>query len=249
MDFGEMFRTLGRRWWVTVPALILTLVATAGVYKVWPTTYQSQMQLTLLDSRSVASQQGSAGNPYLDFTVSLDAVVDLLGRDLSSDQSVNQLKALGVTDTYSAGIAVNAQGPFLAIIVQGHSPAGIERSMPIIVNFAKQQLAALQTASSAPKNSLIQLVPIAPADTPTKVLKTKIELVAGVAVLGLVCTFLLAFIIDNVLTQRTARRKQYGSPAPESRPMPGARPEPATRGRPAGGSRNWEERSSGPART
>jgi polysaccharide biosynthesis protein PslJ len=243
MDFGEMFRILRRRWFVAVPALLLTLIATAGMYKAWPNTYQSQMQLTLLDSRSVASQQGNAGNPYLDFTASLDAVVDLLGRELSSDQSVSQLQALGVTDKYTAGIAVNAQGPFLAITVMGRSPAGIQQSMPILVSFAKRQLAALQTASSAPPSSLIQLVPIAPPSTPTKVLKTKVEIVAGVAVLGLVGSFLLSFIVDNLLTQRTARRKQKTNSVPDARPE-----QPVLRGRPAGRPGSWQERSSGPAR-
>jgi hypothetical protein len=242
MDFGEMFRTLCRRWYVTVPALLLTIVATAGIYKVWPNTYQSQMQLTLLASRSVSSQQGGAGNPYLDFTPSLDAVVDLLGRELSSDQAVNQLKSQGVTDSYTAGIADNAQGPFLALIVTGRNPAEINQSMPIIVSFAKRQLAQMQQASAAPTNSLIQLVPIAPPSTPTRVLKTKVEIVAGVAVLGLVSSFLLAFIVDSLISQRTARRRRYADEVPE------ARPEPVMRSRPSGDPRNWPQRSTGPAR-
>lgn len=239
MDFGEMLRVVLRRWYVSVPVLLLTIVATVGMYRVWPTTYQSQIQLTLLDSRNVASQQGNAGNPYLDFNPSLDAVVDLMGRNLSSDQSASQLKALGMTNPYTAGIAQNAQGPFLAIVVTGHSPAKIIQAMPIIVTFARQRLAEMQKASAAPANSLIQLIPIAPASSPTKVLKTKFEIVAGVAILGLLCAFLLTFISDNVLNQRAARKQHADT-------VPRARAEPLASDRHTGEPRPKPERSWGP---
>ena len=48
MDFGEIFRILRRRWRVAVPALLLTVIATVGVYLAWPTTYQSSAEITLL---------------------------------------------------------------------------------------------------------------------------------------------------------------------------------------------------------
>jgi hypothetical protein len=213
MDFGEMFRVMRRRWFISVPALLLTMVATVGMYAAWPTSYSSEVQLSLLSSRSVAQSQGDAGNPYLAFTAGLDSVVDILGRNLSSDQAVAQLHALGVTYPYTAGIAQNAQGPFLAIDVTGHSRAQITRSMPVIVAFAQQRLAQMQNASSAPKNSLIQAVLIAPPSTPMPVLKTKIELVAAVAVIGLVCSFLFCFIVDNSLNRRRILRNESSADA------------------------------------
>jgi hypothetical protein len=96
----------------------------------------------------------------------------------------------------------------LAIDITGRSQAKIAEFMPILVKFAQQRLAQMQDASSAPKNTLIEAVLIAPPSTPAPVLKTKIELVAAVAILGLVCTFLLSFIADNVLAQR--RLRKYG---------------------------------------
>ena len=202
MNFGEILRVMRRRWYVAVPALLLTIAATAGMYVGWPTKYKSEVQLSLLASRSVAQAQGDAGNPYLAFTPGLDSVVDILARNLSSDQSAAQLQALGVTYPYTAGIAANAQGPFLAIDVTGRNRAEIMRSMSILVAFAQRRLAQMQNASSAPKDTLVQAVLIAPPNTPTPVLKTKIELVAAVAVLGLVCSFLLCFIAENILNRR-----------------------------------------------
>jgi capsular polysaccharide biosynthesis protein len=237
MDFGEMFRLLLRRWFVAVPLLLLTLIGTVGTYKVWPTKYQGQVQLTLLSSRNVASAQGNAGNPYLDFTPAMDAVVDLIARNLSSDQSASQLQALGVTYPYSAGIAANAQGPFLAITVTGRKPAVIMQQLPIIVAFAQQRLAQIQRASSAPKTSLIQLVEIAPPNSPTKVLKTKIELVAAVFVIGVICSFLLTFVANNLLGRRGKQQRRS-----ERAPAAGDRIGAAR-------IREWPEQESHPAET
>lgn len=246
MDFGEMFKIIRRRWLISVPAFALSLIVICGAWVALPTKYQSQIQLTLLDSRSVASAQGNAGNPYLDFSPALDAVVDLLARNLSSDQSISQLKALGVTYPFTAGIATNAQGPFLALVVTGRSKVKIEQSIPIIVNFARQRLTAMQQASSAPESTLIQLVPIAPASAPTHVLKTKVEVVAGVGIICLVGSILLTFIVDTTLTRR-ARRRTYpeakAQPTPSRGPI-GTRSEPppaSLRTRPD--PRAWPERS------
>src|SRR5262249_19233866 len=155
------------RWYVAVPAFLLAVVATAGAYKVFPVKYTSEVQLTLLSSRSLAAQQGDGGNPYMAFSPELVAVDDLLARNLSSNQAVNQLTALGVSYPYTAGIATNAQGPFLAIDITGKKPAEILQQMPIIVKFAKARLAQMQRSSAAPENSLITLVRIAPPTTPT----------------------------------------------------------------------------------
>jgi capsular polysaccharide biosynthesis protein len=237
MDLREMFSMLLRRWFVLVPALLLTFAGTSVVYAKWPTEYQSEVQLTLLTSRNDAVKEGDAGNPYLAFTTALDAVVDLMGRNLSSDQSINQLKSLGVTDAYTAGIADNAQGPFLAIDVTGKNRAEIMRSMPIIIAFAQRKLAQMQDASAAPKNSLIQMTLIAPPSTPTPVLKTKIELVAGIAVIGLVCSFLLCFVADSILSQRASPRRQRRTDAPADRRRGAAR------------LHDYPERTSDPAQT
>ena len=222
MNFGEIFRAMRRRWYIAIPALLLTIVATAGVYKVWPTKYKSEVQLSLLPSREVAQSQGDDGNPYLAFTPGLDSVVDILGRNLSSSQSAAQLQALGVTYPYTAGIAANAQGPFLAIDITGKSRAKISQFMPIIVAFTQQRLAQMQQASAAPKNTEIVAIQIAPPSTPAPVLKTKIELVAAVAIAGLVCTFLLCFIADNILNQR--RLRKYGDAGELARNGQDARP-------------------------
>jgi capsular polysaccharide biosynthesis protein len=237
MDFGEMFRLLLRRWFIAVPLLLITLVGTAGTYKAWPTKYQGQVQLTLLSSRSVASAQGNAGNPYLDFTPAMDSVVDLIARNLSSDQSASQLQALGVTYPYTAGIASNAQGPFLAITVTGRKPAVIMQQLPIIVKFAQQRLAEIQRASSAPKNSLIQLILIAPPNSPTKVLKTKIEIVAAVFVIGLICSFLFTFIANNILSRRDRPQRRNGHATAANERIGAAR------------IREWPEQESHPAET
>jgi len=206
MDFGEMFRAIRQQWIVAAVAVLLTLVVTVGAYLAWPNKYQSVAQITLVGSTSLATQTGNGNNAYL--TVgNLTPMAGILETNLSSDQAVKQLKALGVTEPYTVQVPPFATGPFLAITVTGTNKAEITRSVWTIINFSARRLIQLQTNTSIPipKKSLIQAQVIAQPTAPARVLKTKIEVVAGVAVVGIVLSFLLIFGLENARMRRTAK--------------------------------------------
>jgi hypothetical protein len=206
MDFGEMLRVLRRQWVAATVGLLLTVVATVGAYLVTPNKYQSVAQITLVGSRALATQPGNGNNPYL--TVGdLNPMAGILATNLSSDQAVAQLKALGVTDPFTVEIPTLATGPFLTITVTGTNPAQIIRSMWVIINFSAQRLIQLQqnTAIPIPKKSLIQAQVIAQPNVPTPVLKKKIGIAAGVAVTCLILTVLLILGLESLRIRRAAK--------------------------------------------
>ena len=206
MDFGEMFRAIRQQWVVATVAALLTLVAIVGVYLAWPAKYQSTAQITLVGSSTLATQTGNGNNAYL--TVgNLTPLAGILATNLSSDQAAKQLKALGVTDPYTFEVPATATGPFLAITVTGADKAKIVRSVWTIINFSAQRLIQLQTNTSIPipKKSLIQAQVMAQPTAATPVLKTKVEVVAGVAVVCIVLSLLLIFGLENARIRRTAK--------------------------------------------
>jgi hypothetical protein len=206
MDFGEMFRVLRRQWVAATVGLLLTVVATVGAYLATPNKYQSVAQVTLVGSRALATQPGNGNNPYL--TVgALNPMAGILATNLSSDQAVAQLKALGVTDPFTVEIPTLATGPFLAITVIGTNPAQIMRSMWVIINFSAQRLIQLQqnTPIPIPKKSLIQAQVMAQPNVPTPVLKKKIGIAAGVAVTCIILTLLLILGLENLRIRRAAK--------------------------------------------
>jgi uncharacterized protein involved in exopolysaccharide biosynthesis len=205
MDIGELIRMCLRRWLILIPAFLIVGVATVGAYEATPTKYQSQVQLTMLNSEKVTNEMGDLGNPYLSFSQALSVDVDLLTRLLVSDSSIRQLAARGVTEPFTATFANNALGPFMLITVTGPNRAHVLQSINTLVSFAQQRWYALQKASFAPPASIVRLSLIAPPSTPSPVLKTKIELVGAVAIAGIVIALLLAVIVDKA---RGGRQRQ-----------------------------------------
>src|SRR5690349_10798475 len=107
-----------RRWRLVLSAVVVSLVVSAAAYVALPTTYQSQVLLTMTVPSKVTAQSGNFGNPLLALGNSSTALlvdVDFLTRDLSSPASAAQLKARGLTGTYTAAFAANAMGPFMQL--------------------------------------------------------------------------------------------------------------------------------------
>jgi hypothetical protein len=209
MDFAEAFRLILRRWRVAVPVLVLTVIAVTVVYARWPTTYRSTAQLSLIANGVMADQPVNGNNPYVAVS-NLGPLAAILVGDLSSDQAAQQLEELGMTNGFTAAVPAFAAGPFVSLTVTGHSTSSVQASMPILISFAQRRLQDLQEADSVPNLDLIQAIVISPASSPQRVLKPKIELVAGLAVAGLVLLLLLSFGAEG----RALRR-------PESPAMPG----------------------------
>ena len=208
MDFGEMLRVLRRRWIIAVVGGLLTVVATLGAYKAWPNKYQSTDTITLIGSKSMANAAGNGGNPYL-AVADLDPVASILAGNVSSDQAVKQLRALGVTYPYTAVVPQFAAGPFIQITVTGKVPALVSQQLPIVTRYTEQRLTELQqeTAIPTPPKAVLTTQEIVPPSTPTKVLKTKLEVVAGVFVLMFVGTLIVIAVVDNVRRRRAGRRR------------------------------------------
>ncbi len=226
MDFGEIFRVLRRRWRVSVPALLLTMIAAVGAYLAWPTTYQSTAEITLLGPRSLATQPGNGNNPYL-VVGGLGPLSNILVSDLSTQQAAQQLAARGVTETFTPGIPPFAAGPFVTLELEGKDPAAIQRSMPVVISFAEQRLKALQENRSirTPSVGLVGATVIAQPNAPTPVLKRKEELVAGVAILGIIAVFVLSFSAEARAIRRQRKSSALNGPSQvrSDQPWPGSR--------------------------
>jgi hypothetical protein len=216
MDFGEALRVVFRRWRLSLPILLIVLVATAAVAVKWPKSYQSTAEITLVGSGSIAAESGNGGNDYL-ASGSLLPVANVLATNLSSDQAATSLAALGVTDTFTAAVPATAGGPFIAFTVTGPSVANVAAEMTTILNFSSQQLLSLQKKAQpdlTPAETIRSAV-IAQPSTATPSNKRRDELVAGVLVIGLLVVFLA-----SVLAESRARRRRGGSAAATSRRRP-----------------------------
>ncbi|MFD3546633.1 chain length determinant protein [Streptomyces sp. NPDC058655] len=215
MDLAEIWRVMRRRWYVLLPGLLLTAVLTAGVYLLVPVEYRSQATVTLLNSKKATV--AFDGNPFLSTQASLTGMADGLARNLNSDDSVADLKALGVTGQHEAKIADNAQGPFMWLSVTGTDPAAVLRSDELFTVYAEKRLQDFQKEQSVTPEAMIRMATIVPPQKPEAQTKTRIQYLVMAGALGFVLSLVATFFTE-------ARRRRPGEHRPAA-PEPAA-PEP-----------------------
>jgi len=213
MDLGTMLRVMLRRWYVSIPALIVAVALPAAAWTMISSKYQTTSTISLLNSSAASSANQRTGNPFLAFDSSLTPMADFLARRLASDQSATDLAARGVVDPASAELAPNASGPFLTMTVTGKDQAKVLTELQTFDDYAIQQLAVIQTSTTAslPASTLIRAVVVVPPQKPTTSMKSKFEDVAGAGVFGLAILFLSVFG-SEALALRRSRERTGGQP-------------------------------------
>ncbi|MEY9858726.1 hypothetical protein ABH935_004341 [Catenulispora sp. GAS73] len=212
MDLGTMLRVMLRRWYVSIPALIVAVALPGAAWTMISSTYQTTSTISLLNSSAAASANQRTGNPFLAFDSSLTPMADFLARRLGSDQSAADLAARGVVDPASAELAPNASGPFLTLTVSGKNENLVLTELQTFDKYAIEQLAVIQTSTTAslPSSTLIRAVVVVPPQKPTTSMKKKFEDVAGAGVFGLAILFLSVFGSEAMALRRA--RERAGQP-------------------------------------
>ncbi|GAA2150961.1 hypothetical protein GCM10009760_45840 [Kitasatospora kazusensis] len=208
LDMREVLRVIRKRWYVTLPIVVITICLSAVANAVLPTTYQSDCSISLLNSPDVAALPPNNGNPFLSFSQALTVTADFLGRRLASDESAKALAKRGLTGTYGVKLADNAMGPFLTLTVTGTDPVQVRKSIDILNTFTAEQLKTMQSEQQAPAGAQIASTVIVPPQAPQAQTKSKLQSVALIAMGGFAIAFLSAFLTENLLGIR--RRAWFG---------------------------------------
>jgi uncharacterized protein involved in exopolysaccharide biosynthesis len=208
MDLGSMLRVIVRRWYASVPGLVMAIVLPAAAWFAVPAKYQSTSTISLLNSSAASSDGQRTGNAFSAFDNTLTPASDYLARTLSSDQAGQDLAERGVTDVASAVLAPNAAGPFLTLTVTGKQPGKVVGELKTFDQYAIDKLASIQreAAPSLPPSALLRAVVVVPPQQPTASKKTRMQDVAGAMVAGLAVLFLASFGAEALALKRAGKR-------------------------------------------
>ncbi|HEX3647397.1 MAG TPA: hypothetical protein VHV49_03160 [Pseudonocardiaceae bacterium] len=213
MDFWKTMGVLLRRWYVSVPVFVLSVVLAGGVFFAVPTEYESTGTIVLTpptDGGIVATNPKQAtgpGNPLLGFEGSLTITTQLLIQSLSSPIVQDQIAAKGGVSTYQAGDG-GTGGPFVVIIADAPTKAVAQRTVDLALKYAANELDTRQKDLDAPRSTFIGTqVVVDPTPAQTK-LGTKVR-AGGVALaLGVVISLGAAFAIESVMVGRRRRQAE-----------------------------------------
>jgi len=213
MNLADTLRALIRRWYITVPGILIAVATAIGVWIAVPPGYErTAMQLLLPGEQSMPE----SSNPLL-YLGGLSNAADVLVRAVGSENVL-----LEIEDDYP-GVEVKVErdastaGPVILITVTASSDAQAIAALDALVAKTSVVLEDLQQNERIAQANRISVVPIT-VDTES-VLRERDRLVlvvvAGVAVAGV--ALLLAGFVDGIARQRR-RRPEGGGEDVESEP-------------------------------
>ncbi len=248
MDFWGTVLVLFRRWYVSLPAFVLSIAAAAGVYSTVPTTYTSAAVLVLTTPTTGGSLPANPDypngltNPMLNFDHGLNVSASILIAVMGAPDMAAELGVVEGGDTAYKVTNGNSNpealvtGPYLFIQGESLSPTAAQEIVTRVVARAKRELVNRQQAVKAPPATYITAYDAVPPTAPQAQRGRRLRAVAAALGLGVVASLFAVFAAESIAQRRRARRDAGPSnPVGATEPEP-SRPEPDLNGRlPAGG--------------
>lgn len=217
----DVFRALGRRWYIVVTGLLMTVALALGAYQITPPNYTASGLILLLPSKT---QIGPGGNPFLALS-DLDQPAGILVAYFSGASAQADVKEKFPKAQYTVQISSSARGPIIEVDVTDKTSAETLGALDYITAQIPIELARLQTAVAAPANATITSMPLTIDGKAKADYSGTIRMVITAALVGLLITGLVAFAIDGLLASRRARKqaraeKEGAAVSPAASPPP-----------------------------
>ncbi|MCX2947560.1 hypothetical protein [Lentzea sp. NEAU-D7] len=245
MDFWGTVRVLRRRWYIALPAVLLTGVLALSVYITVPTRYESSGVLVLTSpaaggrySEKTKPEDVVRVNPLLQFDGSLTTTAQILTQILGDPKTAEELAGENSTAVYTANTGP-VGGPLLFITTEADSAEAAEGLVGKVLEKTVAELAAQQKALSAPEQTFITAQVLVKPTTASAKIGGKVRYVGAATVVLLLLTLASTFAADSIMLKAKRRKdgkdKDAKDPAPSEKdttpaPVPPVRPNPPANG-------------------
>jgi hypothetical protein len=217
MDLVSLVRLLARRWRVTVPAAMLTLVGVVAAFQLSAPTYESTGSIVLLNPPGAdQTVPGAAGgdptdvNPYARFN-DLSVVADIMAREVRVEPSKSALARQGVAK-YEVTANEFSNGPVIDVTGDGASPEEAIRSAELVLAEVQNALLHRQQSEGADPKYFISSTPVEPPVSATAQYGSTIRAAIGALALGMLGTVALGVVADAIAHRRQRSRPTTTEP-------------------------------------
>lgn len=240
MDFWGTVRVLRRRWYIALPAVLLTGILALYVYATVPTRYESSGVLVLTSPAAGGRYTANTKpedvvrvNPLLQFDGSLTTTAQILTQILGDPKTAEELAGKGSTSVYTANTGP-VGGPLLFITTESDSAESAEGLVGKVLEKTVAELAAQQKALSAPEQTFITAQVLVKPTTASAKIGGKVRYVGAATVVLLLLTLASTFAADSIMVKAKRRKegkdKDGKDPAPSEKdttpaPLPPVRPQ------------------------
>ena len=206
MDFVQAVRLLRRRWYVAVPALLLAVVMSAGVFMTIGTRYQSTAVMVLTSpmaggtfSPGTRPEDVKRINPLLAFDGSLTTTAQIVIQILRDPRTAQEI---GVDpsskDTYDVNNgSFGGSGPFVAVVSTTDSAAGATDLTDRVMNRAIHELRDRQLSLGAPESTLIEAQVLVRPTEADSLIGGKVRFAGAALMLGIIAALAAPFAVES----------------------------------------------------
>jgi capsular polysaccharide biosynthesis protein len=203
LDFWDLTKLLYRRWYLTLPMLLLTGAASVwtlvGVKPNYIATTYIQLVGPVIQPTEPGQQSADQRNPWLQ--QGLNALANAAVVTVQDYSVIQALHGAGYSDTFKAEL--NSGAPLVTFEITGSSPAQATATANEIVARFQRSVADLQTASGARPSDLVTAKRL---DLGTNIQESNARVkraVVAVGGVGLLLTIGLTVGVDAVLRRRS----------------------------------------------
>ena len=216
----DLFTILGatfRRWYVTLPVLLVAGYLAYQSYQSVPAVYSSSVSVTVLkpveppppppDPETGEIVKPYEANPYS----GPDLAAAVLARNLNSAAFED---ALGLNEDRNQTVEADParDEPIIQVIATAESPAAVGAILEEVTIRAGTILDAFQAEAGATEGARYKLAPAVPADVVEDVTPSRLRTAGAIVVMGLGVAAALATLLDMALERRAARRPRHPAP-------------------------------------
>jgi hypothetical protein len=216
VDFAKSLMVLLRRWYVALPALVISLGLSAAVYESVPAKYESRGTIMLLSSNSGATAGGTAKagltNPLLSIDGSLTLTSTALIQVVQSPEVAQAIYDQGGTAEYTVGDA-QLGGPFINVDATGGSPTEVQRTVQMVLERTAYELRQREIQYKAPQTTYIQINNLVAPTEAKKLVGSKVRAAGAALALALAFSLSSAFMIESLMENRREKRRRMATKA------------------------------------
>jgi hypothetical protein len=234
MDFWRTVLVIFRRWYISVPAFVATLVLAGAAFSAVPIQYESGSVLVLTTPLAGGTQATDAKhpnaltNPLLTFDRSLALTASIVIQQMNSPETELALGVVpgGTTEYRVTNGSTNPElletGPFLFVQGTGPTPEAARDVVAKASAKATQVLEVRQTEIGAPESTHITVQVVVPPTAGQPLLGSPLRAFAATGALAGLTSLAAVFGFESLMYHRRRRRAAREQAAARVDPVPSA---------------------------
>jgi capsular polysaccharide biosynthesis protein len=210
MSLSTILRAALRRWYISVPGILLSLIVSSTVFNHVPPKYTSNGTAVLVRQNNpmvpntinpIVGSDGTLTTATLTLMQAIDTPA--VKAELGLKESVDDFS---VSNVGKATAASGGDHPFLYITTQSSNPQKSTEIVDDVIAVARQKLTDLQNDSNVRPQNQIKVESVVDAAPPKTVMNIVYAATGAALLLCIVVTFFVAYAWDTIIV---ARQKRY----------------------------------------